>query len=83
MYFTYGNQNKWKVKETKTVKRKCSNCGNTDNHYVVASLVGPTLGFIFQPAKTKLGFRKYYLACPICNRISKELSHSELDYLKK
>ena len=83
MYFTTGNQNTWKVKGTKTVKRKCANCDNTAEHYVLGSLVGPALGFIFQPAKTKLGFRKYYLACPICNRISKELTRSELEYLKK
>lgn len=83
MYFTSGIQNQWKVDRTKTAKRKCDHCGNKDEHYVLASLTGPALGFIFQPAKTKLGFRKYYLACPICNRISKELSRSELDYLKK
>ena len=83
MYFTSGSQNQWKVNGTKTVKHKCAYCGNTDNHYVLASLVGPTLGFIFQPTKTKLGFRKYYLVCPICNKISKELSRSELEYLKK
>lgn len=83
MYFTSGNQNQWKVNGTKTVKKKCSHCDNTSQHYVMASLVGPALGFIFQPAKTKLGFRKYYLVCPICNRISKEITRSELDYLKK
>ena len=83
MYFTSGNQNQWKVSNTKTKSIKCSHCGNTSEHYVMGTLVGPALGFIFQPAKTKLGFKKYYLTCPICNRVSKELSHSELEYLKK
>lgn len=83
MYFTSGIQNQWKVNNTKTKKIKCLHCGNTSDHYVTGTLVGPALGFIFQPAKTKLGFRKYYLTCPICNRVSKELSRSELEYLKK
>ena len=83
MYITSGNQNQWKVNNTKTINQKCYHCGNTSEHYVLASLVGPALGFIFQPAKTKIGFRKYYLACSICNRISKEISKSELNYLKK
>ena len=82
MYITSANQNQWKVNNTKTVKRKCSHCGNTSDHYVMGTLVGPALGFIFQPAKTKLGFRKYYLACPICNKISKQLSRAELEHLK-
>ena len=83
MYFTSGGANEWKVNNTKTVTRKCLYCGNTGEHYVLARLVGPALGFIFQPAKTKLGFRKYYLVCPICHRISKELTKNELEYLKE
>lgn len=83
MYFTSGSQNQWKVKGIKPVKKKCSHCNNTSEHYVMGSLIGPVLGFMFQPAKTKLGFRKYYLVCPICNRISKEITRGELNYLKK
>lgn len=83
MYITSGNSNQWKVTRTKTVRKKCLNCDNTTEHYVLGTLIGPALGFIFQPAKTKLGFRKYYLVCPICNHISNELTKTELQHLKK
>lgn len=82
MYITSGSSNQWKVNRTKTVKKKCLYCNNTADHYVLGTLIGPALGFVFQPAKTKLGFRKYYLVCPICNRVSKVLSKIELEHLK-
>ncbi len=82
MYITSGRSNEWIVKNAKTVTKKCFYCNNTGEHYVIGRLIGPALGFIFQPAKTKLGFKKYYLVCPICNKISKELARNELEYLK-
>lgn len=83
MYITSGSSNQWKVNGTKTVRRKCLHCNNTAEHYVLGTLIGPALGFIFQPAKTKLGFKKYYLICPVCNRVSKELTKPELEHLKR
>lgn len=83
MYFTSGTQNQWKVKGTKNIKKKCSHCNNTSEHHIIGTLIGPALGFVFQPAKTKLGFKKYYLVCSICNKIDKEITRGELEYLKK
>ncbi len=76
------SSNQWKVKNTKEVKLKCNHCGNTCDHYVLGCLTGPAFGFVLQPASTKLGFKKYYLTCSICNQINKEISKEELNHLK-
>lgn len=81
MWISSGN-NSWKVKNTKTVKKICPHCGNTSQQYVMGELSGLNLGFIFMPAKTRIGKRNYYLVCSICNKASKELTRVEFDHLK-
>lgn len=72
----------YKVENSGTVEMKCPTCNKTSHHYMVGAVVGPNLGFFWLPNKYHLGYRKYWLACPICNNISKELSSSEATVLK-
>ena len=84
MFFT--NDEKyiyWKVDGMRTVRMKCPNCSNTTDHFVMGANTGFHLGFIFQSARTRLGIKKYFLTCPICRNMTKELTKSELEYLKK
>lgn len=76
------SNNSWKVPNTKTVEMTCNHCGNTSENYVMAELAGISLGFIFMPARTRIGFRRYYLVCNVCNKVNKRLSINEVQHLK-
>lgn len=72
----------YKVDNSKTVEMECPICNRTGDHYMVGAVVGPNLGFFWLPNKYHLGYRKYWLACPTCGNISKELSRDEASILK-
>jgi len=72
----------WRVDNSKTVTMKCPVCNNTGEHYMVGLVVGPNLGFIWMPNKYHLGYRKYWLSCPVCNKITKELTAAEAQALR-
>lgn len=60
----------YKVEGSKTQKINCSKCNNDSSHELYAFPKGLQLGFIWIPQKYKLGLRKYYLKCPICDNLT-------------
>lgn len=76
------NNGTWKEKNTKTVKLKCDNCGNTAENIVVGAFDGFHVGFVFLPKKMQLGKKAYFLCCPTCGNANKEISLDEVERLK-
>ncbi len=66
----------WPLKGAKTVKEQCSNCSNTGEHFVYVMPKGLQLGAIFLK-KPLLGRRAYYLACPVCGFMARELTKEQ------
>jgi hypothetical protein len=71
----------WPMQGTRTVEEKCVNCSNTADHFVYVAPSGFQLGLIFL-RKPLAGKRKYYLACPICGFMSRELTKEQACALK-
>ena len=76
------NNGTWKVKNTKTVTLKCSNCSNTAENFVLGAFTSAHVGLIFLPKRMHLGEKAYFLCCPICGNANKEISIEELKKLK-
>jgi len=68
----------WPLENATTHSIKCSNCGNTTDHYVYVAPVGFQVGIVFSK-KPLLGKRKYFLACPTCDNLSKELTKQQAE----
>lgn len=65
------------LKNTRTIKIKCLNCNNESEHVIcIHHKMG--VGFIFLKDPI-LSLKKYYLVCPICSNISKELTKEQVD----
>jgi sulfatase modifying factor 1 len=71
----------WRLENSATQSLKCSNCGNTTDHYVYVAPIGIQLGAVFLK-KPLLGARKHFLACPVCGNLSKELSKSQAEVMQ-
>ena len=66
---------------TKTVSKKCVSCKNTSEHVVWKEPHGPQIGTIFSRTKM-LGMKKYYLICPVCSTVERELTREQVDAMK-
>lgn len=73
--------NGWELENAKTTSFLCSNCNNTTEHFVFVAPYGPQAGLIFLK-KPILGARKYFLACPICGNLTKEITKEQALALK-
>ena len=69
-------------KKYQNSKKICPHCGNTSQQYVMGQLSGLNLGFVFMPAKTRIGHRNYYLVCAVCNKASKNFQELSLTIWK-
>jgi hypothetical protein len=70
------------VNGAKTLSAICPVCQSQENLFLVGAVVGPNLGFFWLPNKYHLGYRKYWLKCPRCSNIVKEMTHAEVIVLK-
>ena len=66
----------WPLEGAATLSMKCPNCGNTTEHYVHVAPVGFQVGVIFSK-KSLFGKRRFFLACPTCDNLTKELSKQQ------
>lgn len=73
--------NTWKLEDTKTVELKCSHCSNTTSHFVCVAPHGVQFGIVFMK-KPIVGMKKYFLQCPICDNLSKEITREQAYALK-
>jgi hypothetical protein len=74
--------NGWPQENSHTQQLKCPNCGNTTDHYVYVAPYGFQVGTIFSN-KPLLGAKKYFLACPTCDNLTKELSKEQALAMRK
>jgi len=74
--------NGWAQEESNTQQMKCPNCWNTTDHYVYVAPHGIQVRILFL-RKPLLGARKYFLACPNCNHLTKELSKEQALAMRK
>lgn len=70
------------VKNTKTVKMICDNCGNDSEHQVFEEPKGIVVGFPLAK-KPWLAMKNYYLLCPICKKGGKKINKDQVNALKK
>lgn len=68
--------NGWTLKGARTVEQKCCKCGNTGNHFVYVLPKGHQLGLIFLK-KPLIGRRQYFLVCPTCAYLARELTKQQ------
>lgn len=66
----------WRLDGSQTVLDTCANCHNTAPQFVYVAPVGFQMGVVFS-RKPLLGARKYFLACPVCGHLIKELSREQ------
>jgi len=66
----------WPFGGTRTEQLQCPNCHNTTDHVVYEVPKGPQLGLIFTK-EPLLGFRSYYLVCPTCGYMTKQLTKAQ------
>jgi hypothetical protein len=74
--------NGWREENAMTQTIKCPNCGNTTEHYLYVAPHGIQLAFVFM-SKPLVGAKKYYLACPKCDHLTKELSKEQAQVLRR
>lgn len=72
----------WPQDDSTTQPLKCPNCGNTTDHFVYVAPHGFQVGFVFMK-KPLLGARKYFLACPTCTHLTKELSKEQAEAMRR
>lgn len=70
------NYRGWRLENSGTISDTCANCHNTGQHFVYVAPVGFQMGVVFS-RKPLLGAKKYFLACPVCGHLSKELSREQ------
>ena len=70
------------VKGTKKVKIDCPNCDNEAEHQVYEDYYGPQIGIIFMK-KPLISKKRYFLVCPICGNVNKQISKEQVKSLKK
>jgi len=68
--------NGWQLDDAQTVTDTCANCHNSGEHFVYVAPSGFQMGIAFVK-KPLIGARKYFLACPVCGHLSKELSREQ------
>lgn len=66
----------WVLENSSTQQMKCPNCRNTTDHVVYVHPYGPQVGLIFL-SKPLLSLKKYFLACPVCSHLAKELTKEQ------
>ena len=64
------------VRPRDTTRCQCPRCGNTSEHRVYIIPHGPQLGLVFL-SKPLLGLRKYYLTCPVCGGLTREITKEQ------
>ena len=72
----FGRVNGWPLEGADTEVLKCEHCGNTAEHFVYVAPKGIQLGVIFMK-KPLLGMKKYFLACPVCGYLPKEITKEQ------
>jgi hypothetical protein len=75
------NYKGWRLEDSRTIQETCAQCHNTGEHFVYVAPVGFQMGVSFR-RKPLVGARKYFLACPVCGNLSKELSREQALALK-
>jgi hypothetical protein len=70
----------WHLQNSLTKTLKCTHCGNTTDHFVYVAPHGIQVGLIFM-SKPVLGMRKYFLACPTCDHLTRELTKEQAQTL--
>jgi hypothetical protein len=71
----------WELEGARTLQQKCSHCSNTTDHVVCVHPKGFQLGTVFRK-KPLIGKRQYFLACPTCSFIAKELTKEQAMAMK-
>ncbi len=69
------------MENSTTQSMKCPNCGNTTEHVVYVHPHGPVVGLIFMK-KPLLSMKQYFLACPICSHLTKELTKQQAEAMR-
>lgn len=77
----FRNYSGWRLEGTNTVEIRCTNCGNTSSHFIYVVPVGFQFGVIFA-SKPLVGNRKYFLTCPICGNLAKEISREQAEAMR-
>jgi hypothetical protein len=73
--------NGWIMKNSTVERTRCPNCGNTTDHVVYVHPYGPAVGFIFL-SKPLLSMKQYFLACPVCSHLTKQLTKEQAQSLR-
>ena len=71
----------WPLEGAKTVTAECPYCNNTSEQYVCVAPYGPQVGIVFRK-KPVAGMKKYWLACPVCNRAVKKITKEQAKALQ-
>lgn len=72
----------YKIHSVKDQEILCDNCNNLSMHEVFAFPKGVQLKFIWMPQRLGVGLRDYYLKCPICDHLTKQLTLTEVNNMK-
>lgn len=71
----------WIMENTTTQSMRCQNCGNTTDHVVYVHPYGPQVGLVFLQ-RPLLSLKQYFLACPVCSHLAKQLSKPQAEALR-
>lgn len=72
----------YKIHSAKDQEILCDNCNNLSMHEVFAFPKGVQLKFIWMPQRLGVGLRDYYLKCPICDNLTKQLTLTDVNNMK-
>jgi len=72
----------WLLKGASTQELKCQNCGNTTDHDVYVVPRGFQLGIVFMK-RSLVGMRSYFLVCPTCGFMGKQLTKEQAVAMRK
>ena len=73
--------NGWIMENTTTQRMKCVGCANMTEHVVYVHPHGPQVGLIFL-SRPLLTMKQYFLACPICSHLAKQLTKEQAQSLR-
>jgi hypothetical protein len=68
--------NGWPLENSVAQAMRCSNCGNTTDHFVYVAPHGFQVGLAFL-SRPLLGGKKHFLACPTCNNLTREITKEQ------
>jgi hypothetical protein len=70
--------NGWPLENSSTQTLKCPHCGNTTDHFVYVAPHGFQIGLAFM-SRPLLGAKKYFLACPTCSNLTREITKEQAE----